>query len=162
MSKLVVNLLTNIDAIHKTGYVHLDIKPGNIVKLPNGSFHIVDFGSAIHQRSTNRISNPGQYTKKYVARERQGYILGDITNKRARPRYDWESAFYSVLDVSGCSLPWANQTCDQKVLESKDSFMKNLAFGSSTLPHWIQLTTQPLLHNIYTEGRKRRRTMRTV
>lgn len=36
-----------LKAIHGAGFVHRDIKPGNILLLPNGEIRVTDFGTAI-------------------------------------------------------------------------------------------------------------------
>jgi len=52
-------LLEGLGAIHEAGYLHLDIKPGNIHIRPGGRPLLLDFGS-VHRRELSRQHQPGQ------------------------------------------------------------------------------------------------------
>lgn len=43
--KLVKQIAEGLKAFHRMGAIHQDLKPGNIMRLPDGSIKIVDFGS---------------------------------------------------------------------------------------------------------------------
>jgi serine/threonine protein kinase len=60
VAALVAPLLDGLEVVHKTGYLHRDIKPGNIYVRDDGSPVLLDFGSA-RQRSTEltAIVTPG-------------------------------------------------------------------------------------------------------
>jgi serine/threonine-protein kinase len=48
-----------LSAAHAHGIVHRDVKPGNLVVLPNGSVKLVDFGLAVEQAATGtRVGTP--------------------------------------------------------------------------------------------------------
>jgi len=59
--RLIYDMLTALDIIHRNNYVHLDIKPGNILKKGN-HFKLSDFGLSTH------ITN-GQATSKESVEE---------------------------------------------------------------------------------------------
>lgn len=51
-----------LDYAHRCGVVHADVKPGNIMMLPNGDVKLIDFGVArIRQKQSKRLSkfDPG-------------------------------------------------------------------------------------------------------
>jgi serine/threonine protein kinase/cytoskeletal protein RodZ len=48
LKQLLLSLLGGIGALHETGIIHRDIKPGNVVIEPNGNPILVDFGAARH------------------------------------------------------------------------------------------------------------------
>ena len=52
-------LLTGLEAIHASGLLHLDIKPGNIHLRPGGRPLLFDFG-AVHQMSATRQNQESQ------------------------------------------------------------------------------------------------------
>jgi len=43
---LLQSLLRGLEAVHRAGYLHRDIKPGNVLVRPNGEPVLVDFGAA--------------------------------------------------------------------------------------------------------------------
>ena len=64
LQRLLHELLSGIDEIHNAGFVHRDIKPGNIMLREDGSAVLLDFGAArqaIGQRSRSitSILTPG-------------------------------------------------------------------------------------------------------
>jgi serine/threonine protein kinase len=52
-------LLEGLWEIHESGYLHLDIKPGNIHIRPGGRPLLLDFGS-VHRRELSRMHQPAQ------------------------------------------------------------------------------------------------------
>ncbi len=70
-------LLEGLQVIHDSGYLHLDIKPGNIHIRPGGRPLLIDFGS-VHRRELSRLHQPGQVmTTGYAPIEqfkRTGYV----------------------------------------------------------------------------------------
>lgn len=57
--RLLTELLSGLKCVHEAGYVHRDIKPGNIMIRPDGSAVLLDFGAArqaIGQRSKSLTS----------------------------------------------------------------------------------------------------------
>ena len=50
--RIMTQLLDALDAAHRGGVVHRDIKPGNIILLPDGTVQVADFGIA-HIESSN-------------------------------------------------------------------------------------------------------------
>ncbi len=71
------SLLDGLKKIHDSGYLHLDIKPGNIHIRPGGRPLLLDFGAA-HRRELSRTLQPGQvFTVGYAPIEqyrKTGYV----------------------------------------------------------------------------------------
>ncbi|MGR3914569.1 MAG: ankyrin repeat domain-containing protein [Gammaproteobacteria bacterium] len=64
LRRLLDELLSGLDEVHRAGYVHRDVKPGNIMLRADGSAVLLDFGAArqaIGQRSKSitAILTPG-------------------------------------------------------------------------------------------------------
>lgn len=47
MKKVAYQLLNGLKALHNFGYIHRDLKPGNIILTENGELKLCDFGSAV-------------------------------------------------------------------------------------------------------------------
>ena len=86
LREMLIPLLEGLGVVHRTGYLHRDIKPGNIFVRDDGSPVLIDFGSA---RSTSgsemtAIVTPGYAPlEQYHATGKQGpwtdiYALGGV------------------------------------------------------------------------------------
>jgi len=85
VAAMVGPLLDGLDVVHKSGFLHRDIKPGNIYMRDDGSPVLLDFGSA-RQRSTEltAVVTPGYAPfEQYHTQGNQGpwsdlYALGGV------------------------------------------------------------------------------------
>jgi len=84
---IAIPLLDGLDVIHRTGYLHRDIKPGNVFIREDGSPVLLDFGSARTASSgieRTAIVTPGYAPiEQYHSQGRQGpwsdlYAFGEF------------------------------------------------------------------------------------
>ena len=64
VTRLLRDVLNGVEEVHAAGYVHRDLKPGNLMVQPDGSIMVLDFGAArqaVGQRSKSitSILTPG-------------------------------------------------------------------------------------------------------
>ena len=95
-AEIITNLVCEIDSIHKTGYVHRDIKPGNVMVTQNSKgakayAGIVDFGMALKiNRKQDEVGVAGG-TKPFCHRVQFEPL------ERAHPGLDWYSLALTSL-----------------------------------------------------------------
>ena len=76
-----VEILQALQHAHERGIVHRDIKPQNIMVLPNGHIKVTDFGIARFARSETRtITDKAIGSVHYIAPEQ---ARGDLTDEKA-------------------------------------------------------------------------------
>ena len=83
--RLAGQICAAVDHLHGRGFVHYDLKPGNVMLCPDGSIRLIDFGLA-HDVVTGRFSFGGQApaigSAEYVApeqiRRRRGRTSADV------------------------------------------------------------------------------------
>jgi serine/threonine-protein kinase len=51
---LASKICDGVDYLHRQGFVHYDLKPGNVIECPDGSIRLIDFGLA-HRAVTGRF-----------------------------------------------------------------------------------------------------------
>ena len=81
-SAVIENAADGLDAIHRGGFVHRDVKPANLLLDPSGHLYVTDFGLAKRAFSRGGATDTGQWvgTLDYVAPEQ---IRGGRIDARA-------------------------------------------------------------------------------
>ena len=144
-------LLDGLEVIHRTGYLHRDIKPGNVFIRDDGSPVLLDFGSARATSSGNELTaivTPGYAPiEQYHSQGQQGpwsdlYAFGGvlywmITGKRpveavARVRHDMLPPALQAADRNRYSaelltaVDWALVSDEEKRPQSVSEFRSAL------------------------------------
>jgi serine/threonine-protein kinase len=71
-ARITADVLAALDAAHRSGIVHRDVKPANVLLAPNGTAKLADFGIAKRLDTVAAgLTSPGQFfgTPKYLAPE---------------------------------------------------------------------------------------------
>ncbi len=111
-----------VDAVHKYGALHLDLKPGNILVDADGNPRVIDFGMAQLQGSSSRSSllhAPG--TPEYMSPEQCAGDAGRISE--ASDVYGLGAVLFSAL----CDRPIRSE--DRMALEPDWSLIRKAPWG---------------------------------
>jgi hypothetical protein len=103
VARLAEPLLSALQAAHEAGVVHRDVKPSNILVLPNGRVKLTDFGIAQSTDDT-RLTSSGAVigSPAYIAPER---LHGDETDARSDLWALGAVLFYAVEGSSPFERP---------------------------------------------------------
>lgn len=136
-----VHILYALEAIHKAGYVHLDIKPENIIagisKENDGKVFLSDFGLA-----TKFIKN-GCFLPDADEQSRRGTPIFR-SRKMDRyltpgPREDLESLGYTIIFMLKGSLPWESDKVEVSIRKKSHRERKTLCEGLPVLKKYFDI-----------------------
>jgi hypothetical protein len=138
--KVINDTLEALKHLSKKGYIHLDIKPENIMRRKNGRWYLIDYGIAERfDQKTETTVDPlkaGNGTPWFMARDAHRGLM----SRKA----DLESLVYTMVDMEGHKLPWHRQKNDgeknkdylQYILDSKQEFFDN--YKNLNLPQYYK------------------------
>jgi serine/threonine protein kinase len=123
VARLALSMLNCIEALHASGFVHRDIKPGNFLIRPLRSLPVVliDFGlsrsfrdhhTGRHYEYLPRAGFTG--TSRYAS-------LHAHKEKRLSRRDDLTSWFYSIVELAIGKLPWPTHAEKKEIMALKKS-----------------------------------------
>ena len=116
--KMASDVLEGLRHIHEKGYLHLDIKPSNILydKITY-NYVIIDFGMALRYKpETERVAN-----KKQVGNGTPDYMGVGAHEGIMSRKDDVESLLFTILYVtSWTALPWENKQPNEALKLKKE------------------------------------------
>jgi len=79
-AKLLVQLAAAMEATHRVGIIHCDLKPANVLLTADGTPKVADFGLARQFQDENRLTRTGTVrgTPSYMAPEQADGLLGEF------------------------------------------------------------------------------------
>ena len=107
-------ILKTIEFIHNCGFVHRDIKPGNIM-LGYGvnatKVYLIDFGIAkkISSASTQQMLVEDKFTRYRCGTTTRYASIHYLLGKEQSFRDDLESLAYSLIELYLGKLPWGDR-----------------------------------------------------
>lgn len=119
---MMADMLFALSYLSSKKYMHLDVKPDNIVfNSNNEKWYLIDYGVAKNFRNGNfekdpRCANNG--TRLYMARDAHRGLMSR--------KCDLESLFYTMLVAKDIHLPWEKIKNKRSVFISKNKFFQDL------------------------------------
>jgi serine/threonine protein kinase len=119
-----IQMINNIERLHKLGIIHRDIKPENFLfNVENTSLKIIDFGLA-----RRYLNEKGEHIKEEHGRKLTGtarYVSINV-HKGITPsrRDDMESIIYILIYLLNGELPWQNvkkKGRNENIMKNKQS-----------------------------------------
>lgn len=124
-------LVDALEFLHQTGFLHLDIKPSNILTRPDGRIAVVDFGltSRIDKMQTEGRSTVGT----------PGYMAPEVWEGReVSPATDWFAIGVLIYELVTQQLPFMGQTTE--------NIRKSTLNGITNAPPPAYFLSPSLLH----------------
>ncbi|CAJ0563606.1 unnamed protein product, partial [Mesorhabditis spiculigera] len=103
--------LLAIEQLHRLGYLHRDVKPGNFALGPPSrphNVHIIDFGLSRCYTWGERELRPQRERASYRGTTRYA-SLAALTEKDQSRKDDLESWLYVVMEWTSGGLPWKRE-----------------------------------------------------
>jgi serine/threonine protein kinase len=125
-----------VQDLHQANYLHLDIKPSNIIQLPDGSFQLIDFGAA------RKIASRGymEYTREFKSLDA---MLQSTTEQDSRgiellPDFDWDSLVFTAYDlwIKGGITSLHRDEPEYKLLDQKRGILRSIRESN---PSWMRM-----------------------
>jgi serine/threonine protein kinase len=69
IQRMLDRLLDGLDAVHKTGFLHRDVKPANIILNANNNPTLIDFGASRSSMADRTAAMTAIFTPRYAAAE---------------------------------------------------------------------------------------------
>ena len=116
---IAVNLFKSLQKVHDSGWLHRDIKPGNIMlRDGSGKVYLVDFGMAKKYRSKSGGQHiPFVSKKKTVVGTAKYLSLWGHRHQQQSRRDDCASAMYTLAQIANGRLPWAKGSSKKPRME---------------------------------------------
>ncbi len=107
-------LVSALDALHRVGVVHRDVKPSNAIVTGAGRLVLLDFGVALDLRASSRTHDGGmQGTPAYMAPEQ-------TNDAKVGPAADWYALGTMLFEaLTGC-LPFEGELLSMLAAKHRD------------------------------------------
>ncbi len=104
-TKIIRDVASGLSAAHRSGIVHRDVKPGNILMSPDGKPHLTDFGLARHAETRKGLTIEGTFlgTPEYSSPEQ-------VEGKKVDHRTDLYSLGCTYYQLLSGTLPFLGES----------------------------------------------------
>ncbi|HEX7900950.1 MAG TPA: serine/threonine-protein kinase [Planctomycetota bacterium] len=104
-TRVIREIAAGLAAAHRSGIVHRDVKPGNILMAPDGKPHLTDFGLARHAETRKGLTIEGTFlgTPEYASPEQ-------VEGKKVDHRTDLYSLGCTYYQLLSGTLPFLGES----------------------------------------------------
>ncbi|OHT13907.1 CK1 family protein kinase [Tritrichomonas foetus] len=117
---LSIHMVRCIQSLHRLGYIHRDVKPGNFLIRPYRKHPLcfIDFGLARKYITETGEVKPPRKNPGYTGTMRYASLTAHDEKELSR-RDDLISWFYSMIELSAGALPWPGSENKEKTIKMK-------------------------------------------
>ncbi|MCL2753506.1 MAG: Stk1 family PASTA domain-containing Ser/Thr kinase [Defluviitaleaceae bacterium] len=123
---------------HESGIIHKDIKPQNILVMPNGAVKVADFGIAADKNSRLTLTEEGSTmgSVHYISPEA-------ASNSEVDQRSDLYSLGITMFEMMTATLPFDSENADEIPMMHMEAPFPNITrLNSATLPMVREIITK--------------------
>jgi hypothetical protein len=104
-TKFIREIASGLAAAHRSGIIHRDVKPGNVIVSPDGRPHLTDFGLARHTETKKGLTIEGTFlgTPEYASPEQ-------VEGKKLDHRTDLYSLGVTYYQLLSGTLPFLGES----------------------------------------------------
>jgi len=142
---LLVEVAEGLAHLHRSGWVHGDLKPANILLMPDGTARVADFGLAARLDGTHGYAPP-MGTPDYLPPERRNERLSE-RGVATRPSVDiWAYGITAHQVLTGGQFPFPGTTPAARAAAAREyaAGRSRLRLAAEIAPGWREVITECL------------------
>jgi hypothetical protein len=137
LCKYINDLTECLDSLHSSGYLHADISPANIIYDHESGYRLIDFECAIPIGA----KTIGRFTRNFCS-------INISLDLPCYAKDDWESLFYTTLDLLKVPLPWKDTFGTEEINSLKRAFLEDVEQNKISIPDPLRV----ILHKMTASG----------
>jgi serine/threonine protein kinase len=132
-----------VAALHRAGFVHADVKPGNVIVGPSGEAKLIDLGFSYKRGENRRLIGSG------FVLGTANYLAPELCRKPPRegPAVDVFALGVMLFECLTGTLPYPGETADDVIRARRDGRPRDLGETPGDWPDRLVRLSQAVLAN---------------